>query len=432
MKRDDSKVRYSCLNIDKIKLMLIYNKGIALDISELTDRDIDAMKKELKTINNDDNIFDREKIFTSRYYGNSLCIVTSNVCQLQCKYCYSSSGEINSNRYIEINAIKKCIDTVFENAKLYKKLSGTKLNFLFHGGGEPTENWPLFKNVVEYIMQKTTNTGSKVFLKIVTNGIMSEKKAQWISEVFDEIVVSIDGPHYINDKIRVFKNQSGSTNISVASANIFASNAKLGIHSVVTSLSVGKAKEIIDFFRNSISNINFINFQRCRNTQDGRNEILSLDVTEYMDFINTALQYAPDLIRTSVADITLKRAFCKGCSGNMIYCFPNGNITVCNEHDNDIYKIGSYKDGVIIDPSLYSNYKSTISQKITKLECEQCFAFPFCRGGCHSYYLQCDNYIEEWCDTFKMLIKRMLMSKMQSAEEQYEYFNGNKLRYFEY
>lgn len=432
MKRVEGKVRYSYLNIGEMKLMLIYDRGIALDISELTDKDIDAIKNELKTINNNGNIFDREKIFASRYYGNSLCIVPSNVCQLQCKYCYSSSGHTNSNRYIEINAIKKCIDTVFENAKLYKKLSGAKLNFLFHGGGEPTANWTLFKNIVEYIMQKTTDTGTKIFLKIVTNGIISEEKAQWIAEVFDEIVLSIDGPHYINDKIRVFKNQMGSTDISLASANIFGNSFKLGIHSVVTSLSAGKAKEIIDFFRNNISNINFINFQRCRNTQDGRNDILALGVAEYIDFIETALQYAPNLVRTSIADITFKRAFCKGCSGNIIYCFPNGNITVCNEHDNDIYKVGTYKDGVIIDPSLYLNYKSSINRKITELECKQCFAFPFCRGGCHSYYLQCDNYSEEWCDTFRTLVKRVLISKMKSAEEQYEYFNGSLLRYFNY
>ena len=48
----------------------------------LTDDDIDAIKNELKTINNNGNIFDREKIFASRYYGNSLCIVPSNVFQL--------------------------------------------------------------------------------------------------------------------------------------------------------------------------------------------------------------------------------------------------------------------------------------------------------------------------------------------------------------
>jgi radical SAM protein with 4Fe4S-binding SPASM domain len=261
---------------------------------------------------------------------------------------------------------------------------------------------------------------------------MSKVEAEWIADLFDEIVVSIDGPHSINDKLRVFKNQTGSTDIAVASANIFSKGARIGIHSVVTPLSIGKAIEIIDFFKNNIPNIDFINFQRCRQTQEGRNEILALDIREYMDFIKTALEYAPDIVRTSLTDITLKRAFCKGCSGNMIYCFPNGNITLCNEHDDDIYVIGTYKEKPKIEQLLYLNYKDSLARKIGGLRCEECFVFPFCRGGCHSYYLQCDNYSTEWCGAFRENVKRVLKSRMNTAEIQYEYFNGKHLKYFHY
>lgn len=432
VKRDDVIVKYSCLTINKAKLMIAYDKGIAIDITELADKDITVLKKRMTDCSKNYNVFSNEKIFSTKYYGNSLCIIPSNVCQLQCKYCYSSSGNINSDKYVDISKMKRCIDAVFENRKLYKRLPNAKINFLFHGGGEPTENWPLFRDLVEYIMQKKRETNAKVLLKLVTNGIMDSAKAEWIAKFFDEIVVSIDGPHYINDKVRVFGNQKGTTKISTNVANIFGHSTKVGVHAVVTSLSIGKEKEIIDFFRDNITNLSFISFQRCRNTYYGRNEVLSTSVTEYVDFVKEAIKYAPDFVQTSLTDLTVKRSFCKGCSGNILYCFPNGNITTCNEHDDGIYKIGTYNDGFLIDPLLYQNYKKSVENKISVLACGKCFAFPFCRGGCHSYYLQCENYDKEWCSAFKTAIRDLLSLKLKDGDKEYIWINGKEVSCFRY
>lgn len=423
-----------CIEVNKTKLILNHDRGVAIDISTLDSDEVEVVNNRLQEEHKDSGLFDREKIFSSRYFGNSLCIIPSNKCQLRCKYCYSSSGNSNSCQYVEFDLLKQCIDKLFCNATLFKKVSDFKLNFIFHGGGEPTENWPLFQKIVKYIQQKSIETGYGVYLKIVTNGIMNSEQARWISEVFDQVVVSVDGPNCINDEIRVFKNNAGSTDVAMASAEIFAKNTKLGIHSVVTTLSIGKEKEIIDFFKTKIPQVSFINFQRCRSTEHGRNEVLAPSFSDFLEFLQAALRYAPELVKTSIADITRKKAFCKGCSGNMLYCFPNGNITACNEHDDGIYKIGSYKEGngLVIDAMSYQRYKESVAEKMQHLNCEECFAVAFCRGGCHSHYLQSAHFKEEWCEIFKEITASVLKNMMESSKILYGEVNGKVIRYFYY
>ena len=69
-----------------------------------------------------------------------LCL--TNLCNFRCIYCYADGGE-STPRTLSKSVGQIAIDTVYNNTKL----KGEKEFTLgFHGGGEPTLKWDLFKH----------------------------------------------------------------------------------------------------------------------------------------------------------------------------------------------------------------------------------------------------------------------------------------------
>ena len=406
------------LSYNSKNLLLMQDINIIFDISNLNKIEINDIKNLLYSEYSflDKNVITNSKIINNKYYGNSICIIPSNKCQLGCKYCYSESWSINKNNYVDINKIKKLIDTFVNNDNLYKYSQQPVLKFLFHGGGEPTYNWELFKEIIKYIIQNKNSSYCKIILKLVTNGIANEKNAIWLAKNFDEITFSIDGFPELNNTIRPFKNGEKSTQISIKSAKIASNYTNVGIHSVVTALSKGKGKSITEYFMNEVNQIAFIDYEKFKETVNGRNEVLSISNPDFIDFIFDALSVNSNIVHSAIIDTKRKHTFCKGCSGNIIYCFPNNNISICNEHDNGKYVIGNYIEKLSIDSDKIKLIKNDFSLLYKKLDCENCFAFSYCKGGCKSYYEQCNDYRNQWCELYKEALLKLFSIKLNSDE----------------
>lgn len=58
------------------------------------------------------------------------------------------------------------------------------------GGGEPTFNWNNFTYFVEQLKKEATENNIDVEVYLITNGVLSKKKLEYICENIDSIQIS--------------------------------------------------------------------------------------------------------------------------------------------------------------------------------------------------------------------------------------------------
>ena len=109
-------------------------------------------------------------------------LITSNICNLNCKYC--GGGEIKRNKKIiyTINELKQFLD------------KNTKKGVINFYGGEPLLNIPFIEEVMDNIK------GYKFVIQ--TNGLLLNKLKNKYLKNFHSILVSIDGRPEITDNYR--------------------------------------------------------------------------------------------------------------------------------------------------------------------------------------------------------------------------------------
>jgi uncharacterized protein len=113
----------------------------------------------------------------------------TNRCNLRCIYCYASTG-VHSHVDMTFSLAKSGIDFVFHNAL---ELGKKSFSVGYHGGGEPTMNWQVLMESLNYAKSLSERHGMKVYASVATNGVLPEKKREWIIKNLHGVSLSIDG-----------------------------------------------------------------------------------------------------------------------------------------------------------------------------------------------------------------------------------------------
>lgn len=134
-----------------------------------------------------------------------LALHLTNKCNLRCTYCYANGGVYKSEEGIMDESVAKQALDCFYNEADYIGLVQ-----LF--GGEPAMNLPLIEYVCEYVTRKNEQSELKSELGMVTNGtIMPDELIQLIKKYNMKVTVSYDGVPAINDKTRIYKNGTSTS-----------------------------------------------------------------------------------------------------------------------------------------------------------------------------------------------------------------------------
>jgi uncharacterized protein len=134
-------------------------------------------------------------------------------CNFRCKYCVFSDNyehsRTYSKKYMNFTTAKKAIDCYFsllDTGKRYNPLR--KPSFGFYGG-EPLLNFKLIKKCVGYI--ETEYAKYQTRYNLTTNGsLLDEEKANWLMDHDFSISISLDGPENEHNRLRVYRNGSGT------------------------------------------------------------------------------------------------------------------------------------------------------------------------------------------------------------------------------
>lgn len=144
------------------------------------------------------------------YLNNKVWMITLQVtqqCNLRCEYCvYSGSYEnrYHTNKRMNIETAKKCIDFLIEHSRDNKQIA---IGFY---GGEPLLEFDLIKKSIEYAEER--GEGKDLLYSITTNAtLLDENIIEYFERYKVSLIISLDGPSETHDKNRKFaSNNKGS------------------------------------------------------------------------------------------------------------------------------------------------------------------------------------------------------------------------------
>lgn len=131
-----------------------------------------------------------------------LVLNITNVCNMQCKYCYANGGSYGSKETImSIETLKKILDS------FYDKYDNIETIQLF--GGEPTLNIPAIRFTCDYVRKHEKKTE----VCMVTNGSnITEELFQLIKENNINLTISIDCEE-LHNELRPYNSGDGTYDI---------------------------------------------------------------------------------------------------------------------------------------------------------------------------------------------------------------------------
>lgn len=147
----------------------------------------------------------KRKTFGSDSKLNSLRVILTERCNLNCNYCFVRDREMKKDDDISFATIKRGVDLL---ASLNQK-EDIEIQFF---GGEPLLKWDLILKTVDYI-DKLINKGeiNNVYYGITTNGILINRgKSRFLKKYNFLISVSLDGWEEFHNQNRCYINGRGS------------------------------------------------------------------------------------------------------------------------------------------------------------------------------------------------------------------------------
>ena len=343
-------------------------------------------------------------------------------CQLRCEYCsFCSTNE--SKFQINQDDINKFIKYLIKNIIINKYSSGESktLKITFSGGGEPTFNWSLFYNTVEFIKAECVKYNIEYRLNLTTNGLITTDQARYITHNFNEAMISFDGLPFLQDQNRKNGNYTSSKNV-LNTIEIF-DNSEIDyiIRSSVWQKDYHYMKEIANFLYSNFKNFaswsvmpvmpigRAIENNEKKSLFDYKNDYISYFLEAY-DHIRT--NYGMGNIDTPFISNNITGIFCGAVFGEGMWLLPDNRLVECLDAINDSPVLGEVIDGRVALKETY--YDALFAQyRLKFFECRNCIAYRFCKGGCPIKFVrhnnsdsaswECRTIVSYWEKLFKKL-----------------------------
>ena len=175
-----------------------------------------------------------------------LGFITTRGCNMKCNYCdFVPSGPVED--VMEFELARSGVDAYL---RLLTKNGHTEGEIQFFGG-EPFFRNTVVEAVVAYARNESMKRNMTISFNVTTNGLMSEKRAMWVADNFDTVVLSLDGALF-QDRHRLLLNARGSHTLIDRTAKII-SNGKsdLVIRACITRDSVEHLPDLAQEFANA-------------------------------------------------------------------------------------------------------------------------------------------------------------------------------------
>lgn len=375
-------------------------------ISHMTDKypslnkeDIEKAYDEITALKDDGSLFTRDEYedriidYTKRpTVVKAMCLNIAHDCNLACKYCFADEGEYHGGKreLMTYEVGKKAFDFLLENSGSRRNL---EVDFF---GGEPTLNFDVVKQLVAYGRSKEQEYNKHFRFTFTTNGVLvNDDIMDFADKEMDNVVLSIDGRKEVHDRMRPFRNGSGSYDLILPKIKEFARRreeagkqyyvrgtytrynldfaqdvlhmADLGFKEVSIEPVVAPATEDYALREEDIPTLleqyDILAQEMCRRYDQGK------DFTFYHFMID--LEGGP---------CVYKRLSGCGSGTEYVSIVPSGDIYPCHQFvGNEKFILGNVWEGIKRD-DIVTEFKGC--NVYSREKCRSCFAKFYCSGGC--------------------------------------------------
>ncbi|MCI8490883.1 MAG: thioether cross-link-forming SCIFF peptide maturase [Lachnospiraceae bacterium] len=361
----------------------------------------------------------------------ALCLHIAHDCNLACRYCFAEEGEYHGRRALMSYEVgKAALDFLIANSGSRRNL---EVDFF---GGEPTLNFQTVKDLVAYGREQEKLHDKKFRFTLTTNGVLlNDEIMEFANREMANVVLSIDGRKEVNDKMRPFRNGSGSYDLIVPKFQRFAESrnqTNYYVRGTFTHYNLDFSRDVLHladlgFRQISVEPV----VAKESDAYAIREEDLPILFEEYDRLAAEMVKRHKDgkdflffhfMIDLEGGPCVAKRLSGCGSGTEYLAVTPWGDLYPCHQFvGNEKFYMGNVTEGVT-HTSLVNEFKSC--NVYAKAECRKCFARFYCSGGCaansYNFHENIRSVYEIGCALQKKRVECAIMIKAAEALEKEE------------
>jgi uncharacterized protein len=411
---------------DKTADYLRKQEGEDVDISYLTDEDIQGIKADIESLEKSGLLYKEEvKTYPVKSHEvKALCIHICHDCNLRCRYCFADEGAYHSKReFMSEETAKQAIDFLIKNSGNRKVL---EVDFF---GGEPLMCLDTIKNVVYYAKEQAAKVGKRFLFTTTTNALLLNDDAiDFFNAEMENVVLSLDGRKEVHDAIRKTINGKGSFDVVIEHIKKFVASRgdkSYYVRGTFTSKNLDFSKDVIFLAENGFDSISLEPVVTEIEDLAIKPEHLSIICAEYENLCDKYLDkykqgkgfnFFHFNVDLEGGPCLSKRVSACGAGNEYFSVVPNGDIYPCHQFAGDAkFLMGNVKEGVLNEEIRDTFAKSCL---FTRNKCSDCFAKFICSGGCsaNNYHFTGDIQTP-YAITCEMMKKRIECAMHVLAEK---------------
>ena len=358
----------------------------------------------------------------------ALCIHIAHDCNLACRYCFAEEGEYHGRRALmSAGTGRQALDFLVANSGNRRNL---EVDFF---GGEPTLNWPVVKELVQYGRSLEKAHDKRFRFTLTTNGILlNEEIMEFCNREMSNVVLSIDGRQQTNDRMRPFRGGQGSYAVIVPKFMKFADSrnqTNYYVRGTFTHYNLDFAADVLHLADLGFQQISVEPVVAPPEMDYAiREEDLPLIMEQYdllaKEIIRRHKEGRPFNFFHFMIDLeggpcVYKRLSGCGSGTEYLAVTPWGDLYPCHQFVGiDSFCMGNVRDGVCRQ-DLVGQFKRC--NVYAKKECASCFSRFFCSGGCaanaHHFTGDINGNYEIGCAMQKKRVECALMIKAALADD---------------
>ena len=359
----------------------------------------------------------------------ALCLHIAHDCNLACRYCFAEEGEYHGRRALMSYEVgKKALDFLIANSGSREHL---EVDFF---GGEPLLNWDVVKRLVEYGRSQEEAHHKKFRFTLTTNGVLlNDEIMDFCNREMSNVVLSLDGRKDVNDKMRPFRNGSGSYDLIVPKFRKFAeSRGQMNyyVRGTFTRNNLDFADDVLHY-----ADLGFQQMSMEPVVADPsedyaiREEDIPAILKEYdklaVEYIKRkkegrGFNFFHFMIDLKAGPCVAKRMAGCGSGTEYLAVTPWGDLYPCHQFvGNEKFLLGNVDTGVV---NLEVRDEFKLCNVYAKESCKDCFARFYCSGGCganaYNFSGSINGAYEIGCEMQKKRIECAIMIKAALAEDE--------------
>ncbi len=352
-----------------------------------------------------------------------VALFLTTACNLRCTYCYAQAGD-TAKKFMKPDVACRGIEFVARNAA---RLGRDRFAVIYHGGGEPTVNWPTLTESHAFATSLAKELGIAFSSSTATNGVLRDSQIDWIISHLNGASVSFDGSPELQDEHRPKVGGGGSSSQVIHTLTRFDEGGlPYGIRVTVTADHIPHLVESVKFI---CSRFKPKRLQVEPAYQMGRwKDAPSAETDAFIEAFREAQVAARALgqeIYFSGAKVGhLSNHFC-GVTQDSFSLSPDGGVSGCfevfaeDEKDADIFFYGHTDNNgqFQFNKKRLANLRSQTVDRHTF--CSTCFAKWNCGGDCYNKSLKVNGSTEfqgsDRCHVIRELTKDQILERIAKS-----------------